>query len=107
LLLDDVRLDGHAEMVGLAGEVGGDVIVLVLLKRAVAQVAPKNSGHAKFMGVRESLADLDDLTRALVGAEIDGGANGGSAHEIGLMNGAEEHLVEAIDRKSTRLNSSH
>src|SRR6266403_3334965 len=32
LLLDDVRLDGHAEMVGLASEIGGEVIVLVLLK---------------------------------------------------------------------------
>src|SRR5207302_8759157 len=51
LLLDDVRLDGHAEMVGLACEVGRDVIVLVLLEGAVAQIAPKNGGHAEFMGV--------------------------------------------------------
>jgi hypothetical protein len=35
LLLDDVGLDGDAEVVGLAGEVGGDVVVdLVLLERA-------------------------------------------------------------------------
>ena len=36
LLLDDVGLDGHAEMIGLAGEVGGDVVVLVVgLERAL------------------------------------------------------------------------
>src|SRR6266576_1165886 len=46
LLLDDVRLDGYAEMVGLAGEIGGDVIVLVLLKGVVAQIAPEDRGHA-------------------------------------------------------------
>ena len=95
-LLDDVGLDGHAEMVSLAGEVGGEVIVLVLLKGIVAQIAPKNRGHAELMGVSESLADLDDLARALVGTEIDGGADGCSAHVIGLLNGTEEHLVKAI-----------
>jgi hypothetical protein len=96
LLLDDIGLNGHAEMVGLAGEVGGEVIVLVLLKGIVAQIAPKNGGHAELMGVREGLADLDDLTGALVGAEIDSGPDGGSAHVVSLLNGAEEHLVEPI-----------
>src|SRR5256885_15230729 len=48
------------------------------------------------MGVSESLTDLDDLARALVGTEIDGGADGSSAHVVGLLNGAEEHLVKAI-----------
>src|SRR6266480_3135898 len=46
LLLDDVRLDGYPEMVGLAGEIGGNVIVLVLLKGVVAQIAPEDRGHA-------------------------------------------------------------
>src|SRR5262245_59459090 len=47
LLLDDVRLDGHAQVVGLAREVGGDVVVLVLLERAVAHVAPQDGPHAQ------------------------------------------------------------
>ena len=72
------------------------MIVLVLLKGIVAQIAPKNRGHAELMGVSESLADLDDLARALVGTEIDGGADGSSAYVVGLLDGAEEHLVEAI-----------
>ena len=46
LLLDDIGLDGHAEMIGLAGEVGGEVIVLVLLEGVVAEIAPENRGHA-------------------------------------------------------------
>ena len=72
------------------------MIVLVLLKGIVAQIAPKNRGHAELMGVSESLADLDDLARALVGTEIDGGADGSSAYVVGLLNSAEEHLVKAI-----------
>src|SRR6266478_2514650 len=76
LLLDDVRLDGHSEMVGLASEIGGKVIVLVLLKGVVAKVAPENGGHAELMGLREGLADFHDLAAALVGAEIDGSAHG-------------------------------
>src|SRR5271163_5277800 len=47
LLLDDVGLDGDAEMVGLSGEVGGEMIVLVLLEGIVAQVAPEHGGHAE------------------------------------------------------------
>src|SRR5271157_988393 len=31
-LLDDVRLDGDAKVVGLAGEVGGDAVILALLE---------------------------------------------------------------------------
>src|SRR4029077_11689472 len=46
LLLDDVGFDGHAKMIGLAGEVGGEVIVFVLLEGVVAEIAPENGGHA-------------------------------------------------------------
>ena len=43
LLLDDVGVDRHAEMVGLTGEVGGEVVVDVLgLERRVPQVAPQH-----------------------------------------------------------------
>src|SRR6267142_2048291 len=76
LLLDDVRLDGHSEMVGLASEIGGEVIVLVLLKGVVAEIAPEDGGHAELVGLREGLADFHDLAAALVGAEIDGSAHG-------------------------------
>src|SRR2546427_2624577 len=96
LLLDDVGFDGHAEMIGLAGEVGGDVIVLVLLESVVAEIAPEDGGQAELMGVGEGLADFHDLAAALVGAEIDGGANRGSAEVVGLLNGAEENLVGLI-----------
>src|SRR6266403_5429757 len=51
------------------------------------------------MSVREGLADFDDLTGALIGAEIDGGANCGSAEVVSLLHGAEEHLVEAIGER--------
>jgi len=39
LLLDDVRLDRDAEVIGLTGEVGGKVIVLILLEGRVAKIA--------------------------------------------------------------------
>src|SRR6266581_6066387 len=99
LLLDDVGFDGYAEMVGLAGEVGGEMIVLVLLEGAVAEVAPEDGGHAELMGVREGLADFDDLASALIGSEIDGGANGGSTEVVGLLHGAEENLIGLVGKR--------
>jgi hypothetical protein len=93
LLLDDVGLNGDAEMIGLAGEVGGDVVVLIFFEGVVAEVAPENSGHAEVVGLGEGLADFDDLAAGLVGAKIDGGANGGGAHVVGLFDGAEENLI--------------
>ena len=38
LLLDDVGFDGDAEVIGLAGEVGGNVIVLIFLEGVVAEI---------------------------------------------------------------------
>src|SRR5713226_9401980 len=92
-LFDDVGFDGHAEMIGLAGEVGGEVIVLVLLESGVAEVAREDGGHAELMGVGEGLADVDNLAAALVGAEIDGGADGGSAEVVSLLHRSEKNLI--------------
>ena len=39
-LLDDIRLYGDTKMIGLSGKVGRDVVILVLLKGAVAEIAP-------------------------------------------------------------------
>ena len=46
--------------------------------------------------MREGLADFDNLAAALVGAEIDGGANRGRAHVVGLLHGAEENLIGLV-----------
>src|SRR5260370_24256045 len=83
-------------MVGLLGEVGGEVIVLVLLESVVAEVAPENRGHAELVGVGEGLANFDDLAATLFGAEIDGGADGGSAEVVSLLDGAEENLIGLV-----------
>src|SRR3712207_9396082 len=62
LLLDDVGLDGDAEVVGLPRQVGGRVHVAFLgLELRVAQVAPEDGRHAELVGVRERLRDLDYL----------------------------------------------
>src|SRR5258708_1860011 len=96
LLLDDIGLDGDAEMVGLAGQVGGEGIVLVLFEGVVAEVAPEDGGHAELVSMGEGLADFDDLAAALVGAEINRGTNGGCAHVVSLLDGAEKNLVGLI-----------
>jgi len=66
LLLDDVGLDGHAQMICLAGQIGREVVVFILLECVVAQVAPQNRAHAELMGVRKGPADLDNLAVALL-----------------------------------------
>ena len=97
LLLDDVGLDRDADVVGLAGEVGGHVVVdAVLLERAVAQVAPQHREHAELVGLGEGLGDLLDLAGGLVGAEVDRGADAGRAEVVGLLDRAEHDLVELV-----------
>ena len=95
-LLDDVGLDGDAEMIGLAGEIGGEVIVLFLLEGVVAEVAPEDRGHAEFVGFGEGPADFDDLPIGLVGTEINGCADSGCAHVPGFLHSAEKDLVEFV-----------
>ena len=96
LLLDDVRLDGDAQVVGLAGQVGRHVVVLVLLEGVVAGVAPQDGGQADLVGGVEHLADLDDLPAGLGRAEVDGGADGRRAHVERLLHVAEHDLVELV-----------
>ena len=97
LLLDDVGLDRHAEVVGLAAEVGGQVVVgAVHDERRVAQVAPQHGEHPELMGLLEQLGDLHDLPAAVVGAEVDRRADAGGAHVPRALDAAELHLVVLV-----------
>ena len=59
LLLDDVRFDRDAEMIGLTGQVGRSVIVRFLrLERRVAQIAPQDGVHSKLVRLMEHLGDF-------------------------------------------------
>ena len=61
-LFDDVGLYRYAEMVGLAGVVGGVVLVhAIFFEGAVAQIAPQDADHAEVMGVAEGLGDFLNL----------------------------------------------
>ena len=93
LLLDDVGLDRDAEVVGLTGEIGGKMVILVLLEGVVAEVAPEDGRHAEFMGMVEGLGHLDNLVAGILAAEVDGGADGGRTHVVGLIDRAEHDLA--------------
>jgi stage V sporulation protein R len=57
LLLDDVGLDGHTEVVCLTGEVGTCFIAnTIFFEPAVAHVTPQHGDHAKLVGAGEGLA---------------------------------------------------
>ena len=99
LLLDDVGLDGHAEVIGLTGEVGRDVIVLVLLERGIAQVAPQHRRQPLIVRHGECLADLDDLAPALLRPEVDRGADRRRAHVHRLLHRPEQDLVELVGNR--------
>src|SRR5207244_7284755 len=60
LLLDDVRLDRDSAVVGLSGEVGRHVEVLLRgLEGGVAQVAPEDGGQAQLVRMLESGSDFE------------------------------------------------
>src|SRR6516165_10669351 len=72
------------------------MVVLVLLKSGIAQIAPQHSGHAKLMGPYEGVADLNNLFVAVGRSKINRCANRGCAHVKGFLNGAEQDLVELV-----------
>src|SRR3954465_6557725 len=97
LLLDDVRLDRHAEVVGLAGQVRGGVVVDAIdLEAGVAQVAPQHREHAELVGLLERAADLDELPAALRRAEVDGRADADGAHVPRALDAREHDLVVLV-----------
>ena len=97
LLLDDVGADGDAEVVGLAGKVGGHVIIFVLrLKSVVAGVAPEDGRHTHFVGGLEGVGDFDDLAIGFGGAEVDRRPDGRAAHVGGLLDRAVHDLVADV-----------
>ena len=96
-LLDDVGFDGDTEMVGLTGQISGNVIVLFLgLEGVVAQITPQYGGHAQFVGQGESLTDLDDLPSAFRRAEVNRRADSGTSHVVRFPDGTPQDLVGLV-----------
>lgn len=96
LLFDDVRLDRDAKVVGLTGEVGGEMVILVLLEGIVAEVTPEDGRHAEFVGMMKSLGHLDDFVAGILTAKIDGGTHCRSTHVIGFLDGAEHDFASNV-----------
>lgn len=66
-LFDDIGLDGAAEVIGLAGEVGGDVVIVFAgFESGIAGIAPEDGGHAEFVRVFEGFGDLLELAGGLI-----------------------------------------
>jgi hypothetical protein len=96
-LLDDVGFDGDAEVVGLAGEVGGEVEIFVGGgEGGVSEVTPEDGDEAELVGGGEGAGDFLDLAVGFGGAEIDGCADGDGTHVEGLFDLGEHDLVELV-----------
>jgi hypothetical protein len=97
LLLDDVRLDGHAQVVRLTRQIGGRVIVRpVMLERAVAEVRPQHGHQAQLVRHGERFRNLLELPHGVVRPEVDGGSDGDGAHVEGLLHRGELDLIELV-----------
>src|SRR6185503_729981 len=87
-LLDDIGLDSHAEMVCLAREIRRRVhVAFRSFELRIPQVTPENASHAELVGLRKGLADLGDLPRRFVRAEIDRRAYRNRAKVVSFFNG--------------------
>jgi hypothetical protein len=97
LLLDDIRLDRHRQMIRLAGQVGGGLIVdAVLLEVLVPQIGPEHGGHAQVVRPLERSGDLLDLPARLGRAVVHGRPHRRSAHVEGLIHRAEQPLIVGV-----------
>ena len=84
-------------MVGLAGEVGGHVVVLVGgLEGVVAGVAPQHRGQAQRVGLLKGPRYFENLAVAFLRTEVHGGPHGGGPQLPGLPHRTEHNLVELI-----------
>ncbi len=97
LLLDDVRLDGGPEVVGLARQVGRALVVgAVQDELLVAHVAPEDGGHAQLVRPGEDLRDLLQLAVRLLGAPVDRGPDADAALLVGVFHAGVGHLVVSV-----------
>ena len=100
LLFDDVRFDGHAEVVCLSGQVRGNMVVhapvLGLVECGVPQITPQNSRHSELVGLVKGRGDFLDLPLGLLGAKINGSAYRDGAHLESLSDVAEEYLIVGV-----------
>ena len=97
LLLDDVGLDRDAQVVGLAGQVGGGVVVLPAgVEGGLAEVAPQHGHHAQLVGHLEGLGRLLQLAHPLVGPEVDRRAHRHRPQLPCLLDAREHDLVVAV-----------
>src|SRR6185436_14337590 len=97
LLLDDVGLDCDSEMVCLSGQVGGAVIIgFLCLEASIAQVAPQHREHPEFVRSRKRLGYFLKLPFRLFGSEVDRSSDARAALFVGLIDRAENNLIETI-----------
>ena len=62
LLFDNIGLDGRSDVIGLRGQIGRQMIILLLcLKCGVPYITPKDRVHAELMSNRERAGNLLDL----------------------------------------------
>ena len=97
LLFDDIGPEGDAEVVGLAGEVrGGMVVDAVYFKAGIAGVTPEDSRHTQLVCDLEGFGNLFQLAVAFCAAPVYGGSYGDGSHVPGGFDAAEKGLVVAV-----------
>ncbi len=93
-MLDDIGADGGRQVVGLTGQVSGNMVVdTVFLECRIAQIGPQHGDQAQLMGPLKGRRDLFYLTTRLFRAEIDRRAHGHRPHIERLLNAGVEGLV--------------
>ena len=83
-------------MVRLSGQVGRDMIILVLLECGIAQVAPQDGCHAKLVRKSERLRDLNDLAMRIIGSKINRRADCGRTHIVRFLDRAKQDLLKTV-----------
>src|ERR1700752_1191700 len=100
LLFNDISLNSHTKMVCLAGEIGGSVhIAFRSFELRVAQIAPEDAGHAKFVRLREGFTDFSYLSRRFVRTKIYCGAHSDCPKIVCFFYCAKKHLIKLVRQR--------
>ncbi len=83
-------------MIGLTGQISGNMIILIRFECRVTQISPQNGHHSQTMGIAKCLRNFLNLPTAFFRAIIDSCSHSYGAHIERLINAGKQYLIVLV-----------